>query len=72
MKRIVNTKPQAVVYGRVTNNITYCMLGVYPPPLTFVKKTTKKTLSFTANARHCAAFGVYLASRGEGGIFVNK
>ena len=33
MKRIVNTKPQAVVYGRAISNITYCILGVYPPPV---------------------------------------
>ena len=33
MKRIVNTKPQTVVYGGAINNITHCILGVYPPPL---------------------------------------
>lgn len=32
MKRIVNTKPQVVVYGRAINKTIYCISGVYLPP----------------------------------------
>jgi len=32
MKRIANTKSHTEAYGRVTNNATHCVLGVYPPP----------------------------------------
>ena len=60
MKRIANAKSHTEAYGRVTNNATRCILGVYPPPpstpLTLIY--TSEATTYTAGSTRRAAFGV--------------
>lgn len=60
MKEIANNISHTAVYGRVIGNAMCCTSNVYFLVLSIFVHNLKKTIH------------IPLASRGEGGIFVNK